>query len=75
MIIADSHEARQRALDRLRPYQRGDFIGIFRAMDGYPVTIRLIDPPLHEFVPHDAEKQKELAQKMGLTPEVVARRV
>ena len=75
MIIADSHEARQRALDRLRPYQRGDFIGIFRAMDGYPVTIRLIDPPLHEFVPHEAEKQKELAQKIGLTPEVVARRV
>ena len=75
MIIADSHEARQRALDRLRPYQRGDFIGIFRAMDGYPVTIRLIDPPLHEFVPHDAEKQKELAQKVGLSAEVVARRV
>jgi pyruvate,orthophosphate dikinase len=75
MIIADSREARQKALDRLRPYQRGDFIGIFRAMDGYPVTIRLIDPPLHEFVPHDAEKQKELAHKIGLTPEVVARRV
>jgi len=75
MIIADSREARQRALDRLRPFQRGDFLGIFRAMDGYPVTIRLIDPPLHEFVPHDAEKQKELAQKIGLAPELVARRV
>jgi pyruvate,orthophosphate dikinase len=75
MIIADSREARQRALDRLRPYQRGDFMGIFRAMDGYPVTIRLIDPPLHEFVPHEPEKQKELAQKVGLSPEVVARRV
>jgi pyruvate,orthophosphate dikinase len=75
MIIADSREARQRALDRLRPFQRGDFIGIFRAMDGHPVTIRLIDPPLHEFVPHDAEKQKELAQKIGLSPELVARRV
>jgi pyruvate,orthophosphate dikinase len=75
MIIADSREARQRALDRLRPFQRGDFIGIFRAMDGFPVTIRLIDPPLHEFVPHDPEKQKELAQKIGLSPEVVARRV
>ena len=75
MIIADNREARQKALDRLRPFQRGDFIGIFRAMDGFPVTIRLIDPPLHEFVPHDAEKQKELAQKVGLTPEVVARRV
>lgn len=75
MIIADSREARQKALDRLRPFQRGDFMGIFRAMDGYPVTIRLIDPPLHEFVPHDPEKQKELAQKVGLTPEVVSRRV
>jgi pyruvate, orthophosphate dikinase len=75
MIIADSREARQKALDRLRPFQRGDFIGIFRAMDGYPVTIRLIDPPLHEFVPHDADKQKELAEKVGLSPEVVARRV
>jgi len=75
MIIADSREARQKALDRLRPFQRGDFMGIFRAMDGFPVTIRLIDPPLHEFVPHDAEKQKELALKIGLAPEVVARRV
>jgi pyruvate, orthophosphate dikinase len=75
MIIADSREARQKALDRLRPFQRGDFMGIFRAMDGYPVTIRLIDPPLHEFVPHDPEKQKELAQKVGLSPDVVARRV
>jgi pyruvate, orthophosphate dikinase len=75
MIIADSREARQKALDRLRPFQRGDFMGIFRAMDGYPVTIRLIDPPLHEFVPHDSEKQKELAEKVGLTPQVVARRV
>jgi pyruvate,orthophosphate dikinase len=75
MIIADSRESRQKALDRLRPFQRGDFIGIFRAMDGYPVTIRLIDPPLHEFVPHDEDKQKELAEKIGLAPEVVARRV
>ena len=75
MIIADSHEARQRALDRLRPFQRGDFMGIFKAMDGHPVTIRLIDPPLHEFVPHDEDKQKELAQKIGLSPQVVARRV
>jgi pyruvate,orthophosphate dikinase len=75
MIIADSRESRQKALDRLRPFQRGDFIGIFRAMDGYPVTIRLIDPPLHEFVPHDEDKQKELAEKIGLSPQVVARRV
>jgi pyruvate, orthophosphate dikinase len=75
MIIADSTEARRKALDRLRPFQRRDFIGIFRAMNGYPVTIRLIDPPLHEFVPHEEEKQRELARKIGVAPEVVARRV
>ena len=68
MIIADSHEARQRALDRLRPFQRGDFMGIFRAMDGHPVTIRLIDPPLHEFVPHDAGK----AEGVGAEDRLVA---
>jgi pyruvate,orthophosphate dikinase len=59
----------------LLPYQRRDFIGLFKAMDGYPVTIRLIDPPLHEFVPHDREKQEELARKIGVPVEVVARRV
>ncbi|MGH9680642.1 MAG: pyruvate, phosphate dikinase, partial [Candidatus Acidiferrales bacterium] len=55
MIIADNREDRRRALDKLRPFQRRDFIGIFKAMDGFPVTIRLIDPPLHEFGPHDRE--------------------
>ncbi len=75
MIIADSSAARKRALDKLLPYQRRDFIGIFKVMDGFPVTIRLIDPPLHEFVPHDPEKQKELAQKIGVDVEVVTRRV
>jgi pyruvate,orthophosphate dikinase len=75
MILADSSEARRAALDKLLPFQRRDFIGIFKAMDGLPVTIRLIDPPLHEFVPHDPEKQAELAKKMGISPEVVARRV
>ena len=65
MIIADSSLARKKALDKLLPYQRRDFIGIFKVMDGFPVTIRLIDPPLHEFVPHDPEKQKELAAKIG----------
>jgi pyruvate, orthophosphate dikinase len=75
MIIADSRESRQKALNRLRPFQRRDFIGIFRAMNGFPVTIRLIDPPLHEFVPHEPDKQRELALKIGLAPEVVARRV
>jgi pyruvate,orthophosphate dikinase len=75
MILADTSEARRAALDKLLPFQRRDFIGIFKAMDGLPVTIRLIDPPLHEFVPHDPEKQAELAKKMGISPEVVARRV
>jgi pyruvate,orthophosphate dikinase len=75
MIIAESPEARTKALDKLLPYQRRDFLGIFKVMDGFPVTIRLIDPPLHEFVPHDPEKQKELAEKIGVDVEVVARRV
>ena len=75
MILADSREARVRALDKLLPFQRRDFIGIFKAMDGFPVTIRLIDPPLHEFVPHDREKQAELAKELGIPVETVARRV
>ena len=75
MIIADTEQVRRKALDKLRPFQRRDFTGIFREMDGCPVTIRLIDPPLHEFVPHQPEQQKELALKIGVAPEVVARRV
>ena len=75
MILADTVEARRKALDKLLPFQRRDFIGIFEAMDGLPVTIRLIDPPLHEFVPHDPDKQAELARKIGISPEAVARRV
>ena len=75
MIVADSPEARRKALAKLLPYQRRDFVGIFKAMDGFPVTIRLIDPPLHEFVPHDREKQEELAKKIGIDVEIVARRV
>src|SRR5437016_13897120 len=75
MILADNKEARVRALDRLLPFQRRDFIGIFKAMDGLPVTIRLIDPPLHEFVPHDRAKQEELAKELGISVDVVARRV
>ena len=75
MILADNKEARVRALDRLLPFQRRDFIGIFQAMDGLPVTIRLIDPPLHEFVPHDRTKQEELARELGISVDVVARRV
>jgi pyruvate, orthophosphate dikinase len=75
MILAESREARVKALDKLLPFQRRDFSGLFRAMDGLPVTIRLLDPPLHEFLPHDAEKQAELAKDLGITAEHVARRV
>jgi pyruvate, orthophosphate dikinase len=75
MILADEPQARRKALEKLLPFQRRDFIGIFEAMDGLPVTIRLIDPPLHEFVPHDPGKQAELARKIGISPEAVARRV
>jgi len=75
MILADTKEARVTALDKLLPFQRRDFIGIFKAMDGFPVTIRLIDPPLHEFVPHERAKQLELAKELNLDVEKVARRV
>ncbi|PYT62755.1 MAG: pyruvate, phosphate dikinase [Acidobacteria bacterium] len=75
MILADNKEARVKALNRLLPFQRRDFIGIFKAMDGFPVTIRLIDPPLHEFVPHERKKQEELAKELGISVDVVARRV
>ena len=75
MIVADDPESRRKALDKLRPFQRRDFLGIFKAMDGFPVTIRLIDPPLHEFVPHEPKQQAELARKIGISPEFVARRV
>jgi pyruvate,orthophosphate dikinase len=75
MILADTKEARVAALDKLLPFQRRDFIGIFKAMDGFPVTIRLIDPPLHEFVPHERAKQQELAKELNLDVEKVARRV
>jgi pyruvate,orthophosphate dikinase len=75
MILADNREARVKALDKLLPFQRRDFIGIFKAMDGFPVTIRLIDPPLHEFVPHERKKQEELAKELHLDVETVARRV
>ncbi len=66
MILAETLEARKEALSRLLPFQRDDFMGIFKAMKGLPVTIRLIDPPLHEFVPHDEKSQKELASTMKI---------
>ena len=75
MILAETREARVKALDKLLPFQRRDFVGIFQAMDGFPVTIRLIDPPLHEFVPHERAKQQELAKDLGINAEIVARRV
>src|SRR6185436_11543620 len=69
MILADTLEARQTALGKLLPYQRDDFAGIFRALKGYPATIRFLDPPLHEFLPHEPEQQADLAKKLGLTVE------
>ncbi len=68
MILATDGDGRRRALEKLLPYQRKDFAGIFRAMDGLPVTIRLLDPPLHEFLPHDGEGYRALADKTGLDP-------
>ncbi|HEX4146314.1 MAG TPA: pyruvate, phosphate dikinase [Pirellulales bacterium] len=75
MILATTLEGREKALVKLLPYQRGDFDGIFRAMEGRPVTIRLLDPPLHEFLPHSGEEQQALAGKIGISADVIARRV
>jgi pyruvate,orthophosphate dikinase len=75
MILADTVEARKAALAKLLPLQREDFEGIFVAMDGRPVTIRTIDPPLHEFVPHEEKAQRQLAAQMGITYEKVHARV
>jgi pyruvate,orthophosphate dikinase len=75
MILADTVEARRKALDKLLPFQRRDFIGLFEVMDGLPVVIRLIDPPLHEFLPKDPVKQEALAKGLGITPEVILRRM
>ncbi|MBE9527635.1 MAG: pyruvate, phosphate dikinase [Proteobacteria bacterium] len=75
MIVAGDEETRRSALDVLLPFQRLDFIGILRAMAGKPVTIRLLDPPLHEFVPHTEADQKHLAQVVGLSFKTVKRRV
>lgn len=67
MILAKDEEGRRLALDKLLPLQKEDFKGIFKAMDGYPVTVRLLDPPLHEFVPHDEKGQQEMADVMGVS--------
>jgi pyruvate,orthophosphate dikinase len=66
MIVAETVEARKAALDKLLPFQRKDFEGIFEAMNGLPVTIRLLDPPLHEFLPHDSKSQNDLARAVGV---------
>ena len=75
MILAESTEDRAKALAKLLPYQRDDFVGIFTALKGLPATIRFLDPPLHEFLPHDHAQQVELAEKLGVTVENIARRV
>lgn len=71
MILSSSRIDREKALAKLLPYQRSDFEGIFEAMEGYGVTVRLLDPPLHEFVPHQQATQKELAREMGISLEMV----
>ncbi len=75
MIIAETPLARQTALAKLLPYQREDFVGIFRVMNGLPVTIRTLDPPLHEFLPHDHHVMNELAEKLGKSYDKIAARV
>jgi pyruvate, orthophosphate dikinase len=75
MILAEDKEARVKALAKLLPYQRQDFAGIFKALDGLPATIRFLDPPLHEFLPHEKEQQLDLAKKIGIPVETISRRV
>ena len=75
MILAQTIEKREDALARLMPYQSDDFIGIFKAMKGLPVTVRLLDPPLHEFLPHDSAGQRDVAFALGIKPSQVKRRV
>ena len=67
MILSTTEKGRRKALDKLLPYQRADFEGILEAMQGYGVTIRLLDPPLHEFVPHEEANQKDMADEMGIS--------
>lgn len=74
MILASSEQERRKALEKLLPYQKEDFINIFKVMDGLPVTIRLLDPPLHEFLPHTEKEQAEIAKDLGVNLEVVKNR-
>ena len=75
MILADDEIGRRAALAKLLPMQREDFEGVFEAMEGLPVTVRLLDPPLHEFVPHEEENQKEMAEEMGISVKAVKEKV
>jgi pyruvate,orthophosphate dikinase len=75
MILSENEEGRRKALEKILPYQQADFEGIFEVMDGFPVTVRLLDPPLHEFVPHDEKGQKEMAEAMGLPLQKIQQRV
>jgi pyruvate,orthophosphate dikinase len=75
MILAETVDARKAALAKILPYQRDDFAGIFRALKGHPVTIRFLDPPLHEFLPHQKDQQADLAQKLGVPVEKIEARV
>jgi pyruvate,orthophosphate dikinase len=75
MILASSEQERRRALETLLPYQKEDFLGIFKAMDGFPVTIRLLDPPLHEFLPAEEEAQRSLAERAGVSFEALESRI
>ena len=75
MILSDTKEGREKALEKLLPYQQQDFYGILKAMDGCPVNVRLLDPPLHEFVPHDLAGQKTMADEMGVSVEEIQKRV
>ena len=74
MILAKTEADRRQALDKLLPYQRNDFVELFKIMEGLPVTIRLLDPPLHEFLPHKHEEQVEIAQELGVTVEEIQAR-
>ncbi|HEY8344741.1 MAG TPA: putative PEP-binding protein, partial [Bacillota bacterium] len=75
MILADNVESRKKALAKLLPYQKSDFMGIFEVMKGLPVTIRLLDPPLHEFLPHDEKSQAELSKELGISVEEIKKKV
>ena len=75
MILSADLEGRKKALAKLLPFQKEDFIGLFQAMDGYAVTIRLLDPPLHEFLPHEEAAQKDLAKKLSVPVAKIQQRV